>query len=68
MIIYAQIQHYYIMQEHSTLMQLSLDGLLYIFRGYMVFLSLKESADTDEMPHHVGLHCLSKYPFYKSLK
>ena len=44
-----------------------------ISKNNIVFLSLKIdfvlviSADSDEMPHyvtfHLGLHCLSKYPF-----
>ena len=39
------------------------------FLNHGVFLSLKvvlilaDSADPDEMPHYLGLHCLPKYPF-----
>ena len=60
-------------------MQLSQDVPLYILRSYrfnfqrfIVFLSLKidfvlANSEDDEMLHnvafHLGLHCLSKYPF-----
>ena len=50
-----------------------IEGSQVIISKKIVFLSLKidfvlvNSADPDEMPHyvafHLGLHCLSKYPF-----